>query len=329
MNISIIIAMYNAEKYLRECLDSVIACPDLDIECILVNDGSTDATGDICNEYANCDSRFKVIHKSNSGVSDSRNVGLESATGRYVFFLDSDDFINEKQWPLILSHAESAKNDFVAFAYESLYSSGNKKKELYPIDKAAAGIEKIRYIMLATPMLNTCWGKLFRRDIIANHGLRFKKGLKTCEDAIFVIDFVQAANTFMLSNECILVYRLNDNGAMNTTNVFNKLKDFNELYLRRNEYLSSCSNAELYSAAYRQFFSVITDLLMRQAHGMGLSELRALYAEIKSKDPIPDILAHVDKSKLASVFKRLEFDWFKRGRYLLLACYFKFKNLLA
>src|SRR5665647_1387418 len=96
--ISIIVPVYNVELYIRECLDSILTQTFKDFEVILVNDGSTDQSGDICNEYAKNDKRIKVAHKDNGGVSSARNVGIKLAQGDYIGFVDSDDRIDENMY---------------------------------------------------------------------------------------------------------------------------------------------------------------------------------------------------------------------------------------
>ena len=103
--ISVIIPVYNAESTLRRCVDSVLAQTFTDFECLLINDGSKDKSGEICDEYAIRDSRVRVFHKENGGVSSARNVGLDNATGEWIAFVDSDDWVGRNIWsrfPVIL-----------------------------------------------------------------------------------------------------------------------------------------------------------------------------------------------------------------------------------
>lgn len=123
MLVSIIIPIYNGAKFLYECLKSIMACPSTEIECIIVNDGSTDSTAEICNRFINEDSRFRLINKENTGVSDSRNRGISKATGDYVFFLDADDYIETSKWPEIINDATIGAYDMVSYAYYDLFNS--------------------------------------------------------------------------------------------------------------------------------------------------------------------------------------------------------------
>ena len=119
--VSVIIPIYNVEKYLRQCVDSVISQTYRDLEIILVDDGSPDGCGSICDEYAVQDSRITVIHKENGGLSDARNAGLEIAKGEYIYFLDSDDYIKNDAIEKLVARIEEENADFVYFDAETLF----------------------------------------------------------------------------------------------------------------------------------------------------------------------------------------------------------------
>jgi len=119
--ISIIIPMYNVEKYLRRCLDSVVNQTFSDWQAICVDDGSPDKSGQIAEEYAARDKRFVVVHKENGGLSDARNAGFPYATGKYIMYLDSDDFIHPQTMEIAYNLAEKNKSDIVSFTYDRFY----------------------------------------------------------------------------------------------------------------------------------------------------------------------------------------------------------------
>ncbi len=119
--ISIIIPMYNVEKYLRRCLDSVLHQTFTDWQAICVDDGSPDNSGKIAEEYASRDKRFVVVHKENGGLSDARNAGLPKATGEYIMYLDSDDFIHPQTMEIAYNLAQKNKSDIVSFTYDRFY----------------------------------------------------------------------------------------------------------------------------------------------------------------------------------------------------------------
>ncbi len=131
--ISIIIPVYNVEAYLRECIDSVINQTYKNFEIILVDDGSTDSSGKICDEYVEKDDRITVIHQKNSGPSKTRNTGLENANGKYIYFLDSDDYVESNALELLINTAESNDADLVFFDARSFSDDGAEIKQGYVV----------------------------------------------------------------------------------------------------------------------------------------------------------------------------------------------------
>ena len=119
--VSVIIPIYNVEKYLRRCLDSVLNQTFKDWEAICVNDGSPDGSGSILSEYASRDSRFKIVNKENGGLSDARNAGMKIATGEYVLYVDSDDFIHPQTLEITYALAQRDGSDIVSFTYDRIY----------------------------------------------------------------------------------------------------------------------------------------------------------------------------------------------------------------
>lgn len=181
--ISIIIPVYNAEKYLRRCIESVLTQSFTDFELILVNDGSKDKSPQICDEYASQDTRVRVIHKANGGVSAARNDGLDIAKGEYVTFIDSDDWV-EREY--LQSLYDKRSLDFVigSFIHEP---SGKKRK----INEYTFIGNKLKDYVNNTYLTNGYpWGKLFKNKIIINNAIRFKN-IKVYEDLLFCLEYAR------------------------------------------------------------------------------------------------------------------------------------------
>ena len=132
--VSVIVPIYNVEQYLRRALDSILSQTHKDWEAILVDDGSTDSSGRIAEEYAVCDSRFKVVHKPNGGQSDARNVGMEHANGEFLLFLDADDFLHPQLMTLCLEAIGRDGSDLVAFTYDRNYRAMALVKHFLHLD---------------------------------------------------------------------------------------------------------------------------------------------------------------------------------------------------
>lgn len=180
--ISIIIPVYNTEKYLRRCLDSIIAQTYKDFECILVDDGSTDNSGKICEEYASKDVRFKVFHKENGGVSSARNLGLEQIKGEYVTFCDSDDSTNSDWLSVFIEGI--VNSDLVVASFNIKKLNGNTERRIFPYQ--IQDIDLLWSILLMCNSAGMLWHKCFKTSIIKSNKICFNEKYKFCEDEEFV-----------------------------------------------------------------------------------------------------------------------------------------------
>ena len=184
--VSIIIPVYNAEKTIRRCVDSVLNQEYKDTELLLVDDGSTDLSGQICDEYARKDSRVCVIHKENTGVSDTRNLALERARGTYLQFLDSDDWISPDATSLMVRAARENSCDMViSDFYRVVGERVSHKGDIEPGGLLTR--EEFAGFMMEKPAdfyYGVLWNKLFRRALVEEHGLRMDKTISWCEDFI-------------------------------------------------------------------------------------------------------------------------------------------------
>jgi len=319
MLVSVIIPVYNGEKHLRECLESVKACPSTAMECIIIDDGSIDATNEISRRFVTEDARFRLICKENTGVSDSRNRGIVEAAGDYIFFLDADDYIDPSGWREIMDRAAAGGIDMIAYGYYDIFESGRVKKESFP-----KGCD-IKYALLATTLLNTCWGKLLRREIIVSNGLGFRKELKTCEDTVFILDFAQKAKDFLFSDKCLVYYRIHAGGIMQNTVLESKISDLSALFDSRMDYLADNYDGASSKAMYRQFFSIITDLLRGSARNQRVSDLKRTYENCMTNPAIAAVMSGIRKDYLSPFYKRFEYALLCRGSYAWLGLYFKVK----
>ena len=206
--VSIIVPIYNAEQYLRRCVDSILNQEYTDYELLLVNDGSTDASGDICEEYGDRDSRVIVIQKENTGVSDSRNRALDRARGKYLQFLDSDDWITPDATRLFVRAAEEygcdmVISDFYRVVGERLSPKGDIEEE------GVLTREEFAAHMMENPAdfyYGVLWNKLYRRDIVEEHNLRMDTDINWCEDFMFNLEYIRYAKVFYALHAPIYYY---------------------------------------------------------------------------------------------------------------------------
>ncbi len=208
---SIIVPVYKAEKFISQCVDSVLSQPYLDFELILVDDGSPDNSGKICDEYAKKDERVKVIHKENGGVSAARNAGIDASQGKYIIFLDSDDFIDKSYFKVIKDSVEYGTElvSFGMFDYIHKTDGGVKIKES-PMNKdiLARGFDAgVWTHFIVDSFFPAPWNKVFLASVIKENGIRFKEGIVCFEDYMFCLEYCMHISSFICVSAPIYYYR--------------------------------------------------------------------------------------------------------------------------
>lgn len=228
--ISVIIPVYNSERYLSSCIDTVRNQSYSNLEIILVNDGSTDRSGEICAEYATRDSRIQVIHTENRGVSAARNSGIGKASGSYIFFADADDTLS----PVTLEHLASVMGngqeyDWVIGDFKLLKDKVNLREKdfFYPDDRSFSGenISSAVTAYLQKPRgaseFTNIWGKLFKTSLIRQNNLRFREDLQTWEDLVFNFEYLQHTASFYYLHEQLYHYHVHSGVASAGSKIFN------------------------------------------------------------------------------------------------------------
>lgn len=196
--ISVIVPVYNVEKYLHRCVDSILAQTFTDFELILVDDGSPDHCGAICDEYAQRDKRIKAIHKKNGGVSSARNTGIAASTGEYLVFIDSDDYISENFINNLVLHP----SDITICGFERRNEADETLAVLVHVPRAYYSKEQIDYAGLYRQFaLFSPYCKLFCRQIVYDNRIRFPEQIKWGEDGMFVADYLQYVNSMRVIEE--------------------------------------------------------------------------------------------------------------------------------
>lgn len=194
--ISIIVPVYNAKDYLRRCLDSILAQTYTDWEAVLIDDGSTDESGKICDEYASKDNRFKVFHRENKGVSAVRNAGLASASGEYIAFIDSDDFVHKDmlkcQYQMLKDNNADLAITGYGFAYDNTVANVSVNEKLQVLDSEGA-INKI----LENQQFCSPWTKLYKKKLFEN--VKYPEG-EIYEDLMTAFEIFMAAKIIVYQN---------------------------------------------------------------------------------------------------------------------------------
>ena len=230
MKISFVIPIYKVEKYLSECVESILAQTYKDFEILLVDDGSPDNCPALCDEWAAKDCRIKALHKPNGGLSDARNYGLEYASGDYVIFVDSDDFwvgkdSLEKLMAVVKAHPEC---DFISFNCSYYYPSTNTYKKWVAYDeKLAEPIDKdtaMRSLVASGTLPMSACLKVISMKSLSDMGLRFIKGLFS-EDIPWFIELLTKSSSFCFINHYVYAYRKEVSGSISSSFSDKKFSD--------------------------------------------------------------------------------------------------------
>ena len=232
--ISVIIPVYNAENYLATCINSVLSQTYTNFECILINDGSTDNSGEICDQYQLLDERIKVIHKENGGVSSARNKGLDMAKGEWIVCVDSDDWIEKEYINQFIQ--TSSDTDMVIQGYFRHFGS-QKVKKYSPLpwqDSGEQAFEKLSDLYqdvksLSATVLYTSWAKIFKKQIIDDNHLRYKESTQAGEDFLFSLSYLFYVNTISVISFAGYHYMTHQSALTKT--VFNDIEKFASWHL--------------------------------------------------------------------------------------------------
>lgn len=249
--ITVIVPVYRVEAYLPRCLDSIVTQTFRDLEILLVDDGSPDRCGEICDEYAEKDSRIRVIHKENGGLSSARNAGLDIARGEYVAFVDSDDYLNADCYEKLLACAERNGVKLVcAGRWDVSQRTGERKAGLCPQrEEVVSGVELTRRIFTWENLDSAAWDKLYSRELF--DGIRYPLGVWS-EDMPVTYRLALAAGEAALCPERVYNY-FHREGSITYTGISEKTFHFSEhsekIYLSIREQYPELEEAARYLRA--------------------------------------------------------------------------------
>ena len=272
--ISIIVPIYKVEKYLSKCIDSILSQTFTDFELILVDDGSPDSCGKLCDEYALKDNRIKVIHKENGGLSDARNAGIKVAKGKYLGFVDSDDYIAPDMYELLYrllteSNAEIAVCDAV-LVDEETEANYTESTELYVLEREKALQEMIFKRLFAV----NAWNKLYKRELFSN--ILYPKGM-LYEDLATTYKLIDKTQRVVYTPAKKYAYVQRQGSIMNQTGY--KVKEDKVLIVREmiEYFVGKTCSAELFAGMIRY---LLTDIYKMAAVG-NLTENKKYVNELK------------------------------------------------
>lgn len=269
--ISIVVPVYNVEKDLQRCVESIIKQSYPLWELWLINDGSTDSSADLCEKFAAYDNRIRVIHKENGGVSSARNVGIDNASGDYVIFVDSDDYLEENTLELMLKAAISANADVVLCGFIYRIMSENSTIRNVPqhpfVGDNDSFLANYFWEVYQKDLINPPWNKLIRRELLQENDLKFNINFSILEDIAFSIQVLEKSSKIVILQEALYNYCFKQQG--NLVNKFHQ--NFFEALLNLDECL-------------RQYFTIedntgLDDIRQQIFFQKTLAYLRKMYVE--------------------------------------------------
>ncbi len=304
--VSVIIPIYNASKYLEGTIECIINQSYQNLEIILINDGSTDSSLDICNAYKEKDSRIVVIDKDNSGQSDSRNVGIAACHGTYIYFADSDDEMDPQLIRTCVEGIEGKNTDLYIFNYYKTYIKSNKRRDIE--ERAFAkglydlGDDKKRFKFYTNILLNygcgfEVWNRLYKAEIIKSNNIRFPKYKPViAEDLCFNLFYMMYAQNVEVTNNRLYHYLIRDDSSMGADRGLVRINQYNMVSRIFNQYVKDCSNKY-----FERNYDMIHVLLLY--HELMNMELLDMKKELDKVDDRSFLLGQLGKSR----FKLLDY----------------------
>ena len=319
--VSIIVPVYQVENYLHKCVDSILAQTFTDFELILVDDGSKDRSGQICDEYAEMDERVTVIHKENSGPSDTRNRGIEQAAGNYFMFVDSDDYIAPTMVECLYQSILKENADIAACNF--LYSFEDDRNQDFSTNiqwEVVSGAEIFynRKNDRSCGYWTVVWNKLYKSKVFGK--LRFRAG-KYYEDEFWANDIYQMDIKMVTIPECLYYYRQHGNNSMKTTNskknldILEALQDRIDIYLMDETHAAQAYRVLIYSLEY----------LEKSKRMITNREEKAKYLQAEKRTKA--IVHQLRKRKLTNI-QRTSLVFLELAPCLVFAVGMKFRGLL-
>lgn len=271
--ISVIIPVFNVEKFLPQCIESVINQTYLSLEIILVNDGSTDSSGLICDEYKDKDFRIKVIHKENEGLSSARNIGIEISTGDYICFLDSDDWMDAETLEKAIDISMIYNSDIVFWSfikefenYQLEYKVNDITKdffvykyfELEKLKRRIVGLYKEELsIPIKTDAFISAWGKLYKSSLLKENFLKFfSTQIVGSEDVAFNISAFHFSKNIVYLNRCFNHYRMTNPNSLTKSHGNTLFFRYKNLYNVIFEFIEANNLSQEYKTALDNRFSL-------------------------------------------------------------------------
>ena len=309
-NLSVIVPVYKVEPYICQSLDSIVNQTYRNLEIILVDDGSPDRCGEICDEYAKKDARIKVIHKENGGLVSARKAGVKVAGGDYIAFVDSDDWIDIEAYEKGMSIMESYNPEMLIFGYKKIYSNAVRMEEDFLEEgfytrnflyEKICEIDKndIFYQKLVTPF---CWNKIVKRELIERNIPFVDNAIRTGEDAALMYPTLMNVKSIYILHDNFYNYRMSDSSMVHE----HKSDNYRTVFRVKKRVREALESAGLLSneILFNQYKLYVASLIMISDPTYFFNDIRDIYPKLEEKTKILIYGKGVYASYLEELIKR-------------------------
>lgn len=312
--VSVIVPVYNVENYIYKCVNSITNQTYRNLEIILVNDGSKDNSGKLCDELACNDNRIKVIHENNNGVSISRNIGINTALGDYILFVDSDDYLDKNVIEELVKNLSGC--DIVKISHKEI--RGNKEKN-FSNEGVYTKKEYIKKILFGD-IGGHSWGYLLKRDIIKE--IYFDTNTSCMEDTIFILNCILKSNNIKCINTSYYNYRINETGiTCSSERIFRNIEDYMYSMDKIENMVKVIRNKNFHSNMLIKRLKLIE---CEVAKINSVQEIQILF----DNEDINKILRAIDEKASINIIYKLFIYFIINKKYNLILIYLKIRRLL-
>lgn len=307
--VSIIVPVYNVEKYLNRCIDSIIKQTFENIEIILVDDGSTDNSSKICDEYALKDHRIKVIHKANGGLSEARNYGIDVATGDYLLFVDSDDYIDVN---LIKNLEQYMDNqlDVIKFKIIRVDEYGKEIKKVDgPIFEELSGEKAFKELVFHDELLECACVYLFKKSLIINNNFKFALGAEHEDFGLIPLIIITAKSMVSVDNYGYY-YVQSNNSITRNQNYDRTLKRFNDSLIHYDNMINFIEGQNISKKTREDIKTYYTNAIILKLAELKKQDITIYIKRIKSRKMIKNIQVHNLKQFIKKLILMINIKWY-------------------
>ena len=315
--VSVIVPIYKVEKYLDRCVDSLVRQTYPNLEIILVDDGSPDRCPEICDQWARKDGRICVIHKPNGGVSSARNAGLETSSGEWVFFVDSDDFLPENALECLMQRHQKNHADLICGSFHIMKSRNRSDSKTYKEAVLLRQDFANQLPFLMNELYPTSCGKLFKTQIIKEQKLSFPQGIPLGEDATFHYRYLSHTSSVITTEQCVYHYDRTREDSATKKYYEDQISLETHLFAVEKEFLQSVEGnhtdvikelEKTHFAACVQNYALYETNREKQARKV--QEAAILFPEAANHEVYGEAVRQQDWLKAARLWQRQNFKWY-------------------